>query len=344
MTGPVAIALPRCTDGAIALSNLSTAIAARESISASPSPLWEELVALLRLRGAILGSIVDHERAALIVAHAADSADAWRGAIARAGVAAHWHLFDTAMGLLDEADRAGAPPHLTRPHRAAILQGQGRYDEALALREADATEYGGFPELTGLAALLAEIGQFDTAEIIFSQAVGVYADVSPLPLAQLLFEWGLGAMRLGRLDRAEEVLSGLLTLCPGHVPARGHRAEILIARGEDERALAELEPLAEWSDDPEYLGLVAELRLKLGVPGGASAAARAAAMYEQLIARHPEAYADHAAGFYLGAGADPARALQLAEINLRCRDTPRARRLKDRAMAAGGVAAVAACG
>jgi hypothetical protein len=40
--------------------------------------------------------------------------------------------------------------------------------------------------------------------------------------------------------------------------------------------------------------------------------------------KHPEAFADHAARFYLGAGANPARALQLAKLNLGNRTTPEA--------------------
>jgi hypothetical protein len=40
--------------------------------------------------------------------------------------------------------------------------------------------------------------------------------------------------------------------------------------------------------------------------------------------RHPEAFADHAAEFWLTAGADPSRAPGLARINLAVRATPRA--------------------
>ena len=53
-----------------------------------------------------------------------------------------------------------------------------------------------------------------------------------------------------------------------------------------------------------------------------------------LIARHPEAFADHAAEFWLAAGADPDKALQLAKMNLEVRNTPRARDLVARAVAA----------
>src|ERR1700681_3472704 len=52
--------------------------------------------------------------------------------------------------------------------------------------------------------------------------------------------------------------------------------------------------------------------------------ARAGAGFEALLARHPLAFADHAAEFYLGAGANPERAWVLAEQNLAARPTDRA--------------------
>ena len=60
----------------------------------------------------------------------------------------------------------------------------------------------------------------------------------------------------------------------------------------------------------------------------------AAARYDDLIESHPEAFADHAAEFWLAAGADPDKALRLARMNLDVRDTPRARSLLARAVAA----------
>ena len=60
----------------------------------------------------------------------------------------------------------------------------------------------------------------------------------------------------------------------------------------------------------------------------------AAERYDELIASHPEAFADHAAEFWLAAGADPDKALRLAKMNLEVRNTPRARRLLAQAVAA----------
>jgi hypothetical protein len=53
-----------------------------------------------------------------------------------------------------------------------------------------------------------------------------------------------------------------------------------------------------------------------------------------LIALYPEAFADHAAEFWLGAGADSGKALRLAWMNFGIRQTPRARALLSPTVAA----------
>ena len=64
--------------------------------------------------------------------------------------------------------------------------------------------------------------------------------------------------------------------------------------------------------------------------------AQAAARYQELIASHCEAFADHAAAFLLESGEDPRRALSLAQKNLEVRRTKRARDLYERAARACG--------
>src|SRR5262249_18277514 len=71
--------------------------------------------------------------------------------------------------------------------------------------------------------------------------------------------------------------------------------------------------------------------------------ARAKREYDALTARHPEAFADHAARFWLGVGADPHKALVLAEKNLAVRPTRAAVALAiDAAISAGDRAAACA--
>src|SRR5262249_34895145 len=67
--------------------------------------------------------------------------------------------------------------------------------------------------------------------------------------------------------------------------------------------------------------------------GDAAMIERARKGFEAVLAKHPEAFADHAARFYLTV--DPKRALELAQQNLKLRSTPDAHQLAiDAAMAA----------
>ena len=105
-----------------------------------------------------------------------------------------------------------------------------------------------------------------------------------------------------------------------------------LARGRLDIAMALVMPLLETSDDPEYRAIYAEILAARGDSRAASEAAHAAAAYEQLLGRRTEAYADHAAAFFMGMGNRPQRAVELASANLRLRDTPRARDLLAKAL------------
>ncbi len=60
----------------------------------------------------------------------------------------------------------------------------------------------------------------------------------------------------------------------------------------------------------------------------------AAARYDELMVRHPEAFADHAAEFWLTVGGDLQKGRLLAAKNLEIRQTPRAYELMLRAAVA----------
>ena len=142
----------------------------------------------------------------------------------------------------------------------------------------------------------------------------------PLPCGQLLFEWGVSAMRCGDLKRAEELFTELEAVLPAHVPGRGHRAKLALARGRLDVAAALIKPPLETSDDPRYRAIHAEI---LAARGDREAAAReaefAAVRYELLLARRPEAYAEPAAIFSWVSGIGPScRRSRLGQL-----ETPR---------------------
>lgn len=326
----------RYTNGRIAVANLSASIDSLE-VRRVEAASFEDLLALsklLFLRGDLLGRIADHDRAELAANEAIALSPSTAIAVyTRARLASRFHRFEQATALLNQALAAGYPRQEVDLERATLLQATGQYREALVLRERLAKGDPGIDTLGALATLLAEMEDWDSAESRYAAAL--YADdgVSPLPCGQLLFEWGVNAMRRGNLHCAEVILAELGAVLPAHVPGRGHRAEVALARGEFDLAIALVTPLLEVADDPEYRGTYAEI---LAARGDAEAAAReaerAAAEYERLLARRPEAYADHAAFFFLGVGNRPRRAVELARANWELRDTPRSRTLLDKAL------------
>lgn len=324
----------RYTSGRIAVANLSASIDGleRDRVQGATFDGLLALSKLLFLRGDLLGRIADHDRAETITAEAVDLSPGSAEALyARAEIAGRFHRFKQAEALLDQALAAGYSKREIEVERAALLQATGQYKEALNLRERLAGHDPGIDTLGGLATLLAEMDQSGAAEAFYAAALDADDGVSPLPCGQLLFEWGVGAMRRRDLDRAEAVFAELDAILPAHAPGRGHRAEVALARGELDAAAALITPLVETSDDPEYRAVYAEILAARGDSNAAREAELAAEAYERLLTRRPEAYADHAAAFFMGIGSRPKRALELALTNFKLRDTPRSRKLLARA-------------
>jgi tetratricopeptide (TPR) repeat protein len=325
----------RYTSGRIALANLSSSIESleRRRVEGARFEDLATLSDLLFLRGDLLGRISDHDHAEAVAEEAAASCPATVNALViRARIAERFHRFDDAHALLDRATFSGGTNPKIQATRAALLQATGKFGDALELRNRLILDDYGIHSVGALATLLAEMGQWARAEEFYARALHADDGVSPLPCAQLLFEWGVGAMRRGELERAEEIFVQLEAILPAHVPGRGHRAEVALARRQVDVAAALIEPLLVASDDPEYVAIHAEILAASGNAAGATRQARrAATAYEALLARRPEAYADHAAAFFMGIGDRPRLALELATKNRALRDTPRSRGLLVRA-------------
>ncbi|EPE96387.1 tetratricopeptide repeat protein [Rhizobium grahamii] len=323
----------RYTSGRIALSNLSTSIDGleRDRVAGATFGNLQVLSKLLFLRGDLLGRIADHDRAESVADEAVGLAPRSPAAIyLRARIAERFHRFSEAKALLDQALASGHAKLEIDAGRAALFQAVGRYDEALVLRERIAEHDPRIDTLGSLATLLEEMDQWGAAERYYAAALDVDDGVSPLPCGQLLFQRGVLALRRGELDRADAFFAELEAVVPAHVPGRGHRAEVALARGQLDVAEALVEPLLEISDDPEYRAVYAEILAARG-RRTATQIDLVAESYERLLARWPEAYADHAATFFIGIGNRPKRGLELALINFKLRDTPRSRRLHARA-------------
>jgi tetratricopeptide (TPR) repeat protein len=269
------------------------------------------LVDLLILRGHVLGCIADYERAAeraeQLVRNAPDDAAAW---LAQARTRAAFHRFLEALADLDAAGRRGADRAALQAERAAILQAVGCYVEAHVLRQTAAERRPDFAALGALAVLEAEHGKAEhgkvtEAERLFTDARRRYRGVSPFPVAELDFRRGV--MWLGERDlpAARAWFDAAVSRVPAYAPALGHLAEVDAALGARDAAIDRLRPLAASSDDPEYAASLAGVLSNAGHPQEAEHwRISAAARYDELMLRHPEAFVDHAADFWLTVGGD----------------------------------------
>jgi tetratricopeptide (TPR) repeat protein len=323
---------PVTTAGIIAVGNLEARIdgqlsrATRGQLTVGERA---ELVELLALRGHVLGRIADAERAAALADDLIGQVpgDA-RSFAARARTRGVFHRFGPALTDLDTAAALGGDRAALDAERAAIYQALGRFDEALAIRQRAVDRHADFSALAALAGVHGERGEMDQAERWFSAATRSYQGTSPFPVAMLEFQHGQLWMEHGNLRRARAWCDAAVRRLPAYVPAQGHLAEIDAALGQTAAAIARLRPLASASDDPDYATQLARI---LGNTGQTEEAktwrGKAEARYDELLAHHQEAFADHAAEFWLTIGGDPGRALWLARHNLSLRQTPRARAL-----------------
>ena len=154
-------------------------------------------------------------------------------------------------------------------------------------------------------------------------------------MAQLDFQRAHLWLVQGDLTRARDWLLAAWCRVPAYAPAEGHLAEVEAEMGEPETAIARLRRLADVSDDPDYAAQLARILGEIGRREEAAPwLATAAVRYDELVSRHPAAFADHAAEFCLTVGGDPQRAVRLAKLNADNRPTPRAHALLARALAA----------
>ncbi|HEX4384170.1 MAG TPA: hypothetical protein VH083_14520 [Myxococcales bacterium] len=323
------------TSGEIAIGNLSSQIDGQEALLKRQPASVKAMAAqieLLQARAQYTGSVGDFRRMAQLGDEAVRAAPGNSQAlIARASARAALHRFTLALADLDAASDLKA----TRSARASILQAQGRLDQALKLRHEAVDEYGNTKTFASLAAAEGAAGDVEGALRDFNASEKAYRDVSPLPIAWLDFQRGLLFEAHARFDEAKAAYAAAAERLPSYAQAQSHLAGLLNLRGDRAGAEAILRPLVSL-DDPEYEGQLAAVVTDRGE--AARLRASAAGRYEKLLQEFPEAFADHAARFYLAF--DAARALELARVNLSVRGTVEA---YDLALSAAGSAGVTDC-
>lgn len=236
------------------------------------------------------------------------------------------HRFADALSDVKQAEVAGARREEVVALRASILVATGRASEVVPQLEAEASRRPGYASRSALAVAYAAAGRLEDADRLYAAALEDLGTTSPFPYAWIELARGMmWAEQGGDRARARSHYELALAYLPEFVTANIHLAELDVADGDVASAMARLERVVAASGEPEALGLLGQLHVRIGEPArGRDEIARARKRYEELLARHSLAFADHAVEFYLGAGADAARAWVLAQQNLSNRQTGRA--------------------
>lgn len=311
------VPLPVTPDGAMELRALDEELAGARH--------HETKLALLLERAAIRQRLEDYlearELSAAWVADAPGSRAAWT---ARARVLSRVHDLPGARDALERVKQAAPDPSDWEDLDASIADLAGEHARAAELRERAARVWPTPVRLTLWAGSLGRLGRLDEALAVMPRAAAALRGPPAKLVAWLLFQWALLYEQRGEPAAARRLLEEARRRLPGHVEVAVHLAEAIRATGGDPAAFA---AAAAASDPyPDLLALAGKLP-------------EARAGWERYAAALPAAFADHAARFYLGAGADPRRALELARTSLAHRPTAEARALAAEAALAAGDAA-----
>ncbi len=176
-------------------------------------------------------------------------------------------------------------------------------------------------------AALADLECFAEADAVYQQALETHDGMSPFAPAWVCFQlgmlWGEFVPRPD-LGRAAAWYRRAIAYLPAYVKARVHLAEIYVNRRRAYAAEAVLLPALS-SGDPEVRWRLGDVLMAQGRREEALAQLDVARCgFEEILAKHLLAFADHAAEFYDGSGNDRTRALELARVNAANRPTRRA--------------------
>ena len=314
---------PTTTSWSIAGSNLDSNISDRIKRGEPKGPESRLfLVELVLQRGQFSGNVADYELAESLANALLESDPRNEYAqLAKALTLGAFHKFNEELVVLDSiapTDRALLPR--IAGARSALFLAIGRYDEAEKLMPPVERARGPL-SLTSAAALAGRMQKVDASEELFAKARASLVDVSPFPPAWMDFEHGLLLEARGQETEARLYYLEALEMIPVYTHAAVHAA----TGDTPEQAITRLEALRKESTDPDILGALAEAYRKAKKDDDAKKIGELAkARYEELVAKHPEAYRDHAARFWLGFGNDPIKALDYAEKNAALRPTEEA--------------------
>jgi tetratricopeptide (TPR) repeat protein len=238
------------------------------------------------------------------------------------------HCFLQANENLTQAKILGANAQEILRIQLSIEQALGNnLESVLVQRQSLVKQSRTLENLVPLAALLADLGQYDDAHDTYLEALRSSTGLSPLGAAWACFQIGVLWGELHPepdLEQAAYWYTNAVNYLPGYTHAAVHLAEIHLDNHKFDDCLRLLSTVLH-TGDPEVRWRLSDLLAKQGYLSAATAEKEIArSMYEDLLSRHELAFADHAAEFYLGSGAQPERALELSLANFNNRSTKRA--------------------
>ena len=327
-----AIALPAATDGAVAVINHESILdRCWQTIDLHPDRLGiaAQLIDEEYRRSHFLGDASALDRlltlSDTLLQQCAESGEAY---VLAAQIASLVHKFDQAAQYLVQAKKLGASAHGLLRQQLAIDHAIGHnWKDVFDTRLRISVQSPNLQNLVALGALYAEMGLYPEAERSYLRAIAEDREHSPFSLAWACFQLGVlfgETLEPAQPASAQYWYEQALSYMPPYTHARVHLAELHLDAGRLDTALNLLLPIQD-SEDPEVSWRLAQLYEQKGeVHKTSHYLARTLKSFERLLSGHVLAFADHAVDFYLEEGDNPAKALQLALLNLDNRATLRA--------------------
>jgi hypothetical protein len=326
------IALPAATDGALALINHESILdRCWQTIDLHPDRLGiaAQLIDEEYRRSHFLGDASALDRlltlSDTLLQQCAESGEAY---VLAAQIASLVHKFDQAAQYLVQAKKLGASAHGLLRQQLSIDHAIGHnWKDVFDTRLRISVQSPNLQNLVALGALNAEMGLYPEAERSYLRAIAEDREHSPFSLAWACFQLGVlfgETLEPAQPASAQYWYEQALSYMPPYTHARVHLAELHLDAGRLDTALNLLLPIQD-SEDPEVSWRLAQLYERKGeVHKTSHYLARTLKSFERLLSGHVLAFADHAVDFYLEEGDNPAKALQLALLNLDNRATLRA--------------------
>lgn len=302
-------ALPPSPNPAEAMRTLDARIAAHV---AEP----DQEIELLLQRAALHGRLEDYTEALARSQAWTEAEPTSPAAWAQRGSAlARVHRFAAARAAVARCRSLARDPAIWEGLAATIAEATGDLASSGTYREHQATAYPNATTLALWAGHLAIAGRIPEALAVMPRAAAAIRDNPASLLNWILFQWGRIYELAGEPAKARSFYAAAHARLPT-LETTAHLAQTMLATGGDPNALV----ASALGSDPSP-----ELYALAGEPE------EARREWERYLAAFPEAFADHAARFYLDSttrgGANPQRALVLAKLDFANRPTLESRAL-----------------